>query len=145
MRMTGPKAGPTVKVGIDHERRTLTIQSSDNAGMLVTVDLSVDEVAGFIAILSQCQYALALSRDGQRPKLPIDPNAAFERRAADGPCEALTRCAVETGGTGEVAVLMLSAPQRLTHLRLSPQKARELACELMVAADRARTPRPTTH
>jgi hypothetical protein len=143
--MTGAKKGPTVKVGIDQERHTLTVQASDDAGLQVTVNLTIEEVAGFIAILSQCQYALALSHAGLKPKLPIDPNTAFDRRADAGPCEPLTRCAVESGVAGDVAVLMLSAPQRLTHLRLSPERARQLACDLVVAAEEAVPSRTMAH
>jgi hypothetical protein len=143
--MIGAKNGPTVKVGIDQERHTLTVQASDNAGMQVTVNLTIEEVSGFIAILSQCQYALALAHAGLRTKLPIDPNAAFERRADDGPCEPLARCAVESGASGDVAVLMMSAPQRLTHLRLSPERARQLACDLVIAAEEAAPSRSIAH
>lgn len=102
-------------LGIDHANKKLQMSAGDNSGQKITASMDAAELAGFMAILSQCQHALVLSLAGQEVKLPIDPEIAFQPQAGNFALGAFETIAKVTVGIdenlGAVALVILSHPK----------------------------------
>jgi hypothetical protein len=132
------------KLGIDHNAKRLHMTVIGDNNQKITAKLTSAGLAEFVAILSQCQYALALSRTGQEVDLPIDPNIAFEPVAggyALGTYDIHERhlIGIDTQA-GAVVLTLLSHRGRLTGIRMSPNTARTLGAQLQHTADRVSSP-----
>jgi hypothetical protein len=132
------------RIAIDHEKKVLRIAVEGRDGSRVTASMDCDQIAEFMAILSQCQHALVLSHAGQEVDLPIDPNIAFETiagRYALNYFEVHRRhsLGIDTE-LGAVGMRLLSRKGRLTNIRMSPEAARNLGEGLLKLADEVPAP-----
>jgi hypothetical protein len=97
-----------------------------------------EEIADFIAILTQCHHALVLLHAGADVSLPIDSRVVFEpiagRFAVDF-SEMHERHAIGPDPQlGAVALKILSRKGRLTSIRMSPNAAQNMGAGLVRVA-----------
>jgi hypothetical protein len=134
------------RLGINHNKKRLMMTVKGENGQDSTASMDVDEIAEFIAILSQCQHALVLSHAGTQVTLPLDPACAFETTAGRYALGAYEVHERHTTGIdsemGAVAMTLLSRKGRLTNIRMSPASARNLGSSLLQMADEVPHPRP---
>jgi hypothetical protein len=131
---------PTVipfKLGLDRENKRLrmTVQG-DNGDSTAFMD--EEEIADFIAILTQCRHALVLLHAGADVSLPIDSRVVFEPiavRFAVDYSEMHERHAIGPDPQlGAVALKILSRKGRLTSIRMSPNAAQNMGAGLVRVA-----------
>jgi hypothetical protein len=134
------------RLSIDHDKKRLRITVEGADGSRVTTSMDCDQIAEFMAILSQCQHALVLSHAGQKVTLPMDPSIAFETiggRYALDYFEVHRRHSLGIDSElGAVGMKLLSRKGRLTSIRMSPEAARKLGSGLVQMADEVPRPQP---
>jgi hypothetical protein len=134
------------RLGIDHNKKRLMMTVRGESGQDSTASMDVDEIADFMAILSQCQHALVLSQAGIEVTLPLDPARAFEpiaRHHGLGAYEVHERHSLGIDSElGAIALLLLSRKGRLTNIRMSPASARNLGSSLLQMVDEVPRPQP---
>jgi hypothetical protein len=132
------------RLRIDHDKKVLRIGVTDEKGNVVSATMNVTEIAAFMAILSQCEQALVLSKVGQEHNLPIDPNIAFNPQPGGLLLTAWENVAKMTLGTdphdGSILLQFLSRRGRLTGFHMSAEMALDLAEGLARTA--ANAPQP---
>jgi hypothetical protein len=131
------------KLGLDREKKRLQMMvEGDNGPSMASMD--EEEIADFIAILTQCQHALVLLHAGQDATLPLDPNIAFDPvagRFAVDYFEVHKRHAIGIDQQhGAVGLKILSRKGRLTSIRMSPEAARNMGAGLLQVADEVGSP-----
>jgi hypothetical protein len=132
------------RLAIDHDKKQLVMRVTGESGADAVGRMDVDQIAEFMAILSQCQQALVLSHAGQELGLPIDPNIAFDDVGGFVPqyFEVHHRHGVGPHDSGGVAMIMLTRKGRLTSICVSSEAAQNLGEGLLKAA--GGTARPQT-
>jgi hypothetical protein len=125
------------RLSIDHtQKRLVLVMKADDRQAQANLDM--EEIAHFMAVLSQCQLALVQALRGHQATLPLDPETAFA--PASGPFalaahEGLPRLSVgDSPATGEVVVTLQGSSGRITCFRTLPETARKLANNLLKAA-----------
>lgn len=132
------------RIAINHDKKVIRIAVQGPDGKSVTASMDCDQIAEFMAILSQCQHALVLAHAGQEVDLPLDPNVAFETiggRYALDYFEVHQRHSLGIDSElGAVGMKLLSRKGRLTSIRMSPEAARNLGSNLVRLADEVPVP-----
>jgi hypothetical protein len=127
------------RLGIDHDKKELRVNVVGKDGKTVSATMTLQEIAQFIAILSQCQHALVRTLAGVKTDLPIDPAIAFEPvagRERISAYEGIRRLAVGVDrAQGLVSMTLLSASDRISEYRMSSDSAQRLGQGLLDAAD----------
>jgi hypothetical protein len=146
MERVTPGKPLSLKLGVNHETKALDVVVTGNDGTEAKGALSIDDIDRLMAHLSQCQHALVLSKaGGEQLTSPFDPEKPLE--AQEGHIlanhDAISRHEVGVDDTeGTVNLLVLGSSGRLSGHRMSPERARQLADQLLRAAGQI-TVRPT--
>jgi hypothetical protein len=141
MERPTPAKGPTFRFAVDHQNKVLDFVVIGKDGAKAEGALDVDRVDQLMATLSQCQHALVLSKaGGEQLAPPFDPARSFEEHGGHilARRDAISRHAVGVDTEGTVNLLLLGSTGRLSGYRMSPERARQIAHELVTAA--AQTP-----
>jgi hypothetical protein len=136
-----------VKLAIDHKEKVLRIAIVGGDGKTISATLDCEQIADFVATLTQCQHALVLSATGQEVNMPIDPNIAFEPVAGHYVPDFFEVHRRHTVGIdnelGAVAIRLLSRRGRLTSIRMPPEAAQNLGAGLLKVAAEISNQRPS--
>jgi hypothetical protein len=131
-----PKVFP-FQFGLDRDKKLLrmTVKGEDST---ISASMDEEEIAEFIALLTQCQHALVMLHAGHDVSLPIDPAVAFEPVAgkiALDYFEVLKRHAIGSDSQhGAVSLKLLSRKGRLTSIRMSVDAAQNMGAGLVQVA-----------
>jgi hypothetical protein len=123
---------------IDREHKRLAIAVKRADGTDSEVNMTLDDLTNFMAVLSHYQHVLAHSLRGHEIEPPMDLATAFVlvgghfALAAD---EGLPRLAVaDDPTTGEVVMMLQGSSGRITGYRILPETARKLSNDLLKCA-----------
>jgi hypothetical protein len=142
MERLTPRKPLSFSFGVNHETKALDVIVWGTNDAEAKGTLKIDEIDQLMANLSFCQYALVISKAGGEQLMPpFDYTRPFEAQGGYilAKRDAISRHAVGVDDTeGTVALLVLGSTGRLTGYRMSPERARQLAHDLLTAA--AQTP-----
>jgi hypothetical protein len=132
----------TFSFGVNHETERLDVVIGGTNDAEAKGSLTVDQIDDLMASLSQFQYALFLSKaSGEQLTSTFYPQHPFKARGGYilAKRDAISGHKVGVDDTeGSVGLLVLGLSGRLTGYRMSREKARQLARDLLTAADQIR-------
>jgi hypothetical protein len=126
------------KFGVNHDTKKLEVVVQGDSDAEARGTLNVDDINRLMASLSQMQHALVISEAGGEQLMPpFDPAKPFE---GQGGYTLAKRSAIQRHNVGvddtagTVGMLVLDSSGRLTGYRMSPERARQMASDLLKAA-----------
>jgi hypothetical protein len=132
----------TFRLGANHTTKRLDVVVFGDGDGEAKGTLTIDEINDLMARLSQFQYVLVLSEHGQEVSLSEDANIAFREASKYAWAKLDLIVDYQTGIEdlqSAVALTIAGSTGRLSGFRMSPDKARTMARDLLKAADQTPT------